>query len=110
MIADLCHYSTPTQAFTGLNLVRDSYGLKTNGKREKHIQRQRDPRRSHNVSQQRRHIEEELRELEVYVEKQEEIEAGDHHDPTALELYCEMEPGAPECKTREIDIDVRTFQ
>ena len=29
MIADLCHYSTPTQAFTGLNLVRDSYGVKT---------------------------------------------------------------------------------
>ena len=28
MIADLCHYSTPTQAFTGLNLVRDSYGEK----------------------------------------------------------------------------------
>jgi hypothetical protein len=27
MIADLCHYSTPTQAFTGLNLVRDSYGV-----------------------------------------------------------------------------------
>ena len=29
MIADLCHYSTPTQAFTGLNLVRDSYGVKS---------------------------------------------------------------------------------
>ena len=28
MIADLCHYSTPTQAFTGLSLVRDSYGVK----------------------------------------------------------------------------------
>ena len=28
MIADLCHYSTPTKAFTGLNLVRDSYGVK----------------------------------------------------------------------------------
>ena len=28
MIADLCHYCTPTQAFTGLNLVRDSYGVK----------------------------------------------------------------------------------
>tara|TARA_R100001510_G_C7652462_1_gene210304 strand:+ start:547 stop:1845 length:1299 start_codon:yes stop_codon:yes gene_type:complete len=28
MIADLCHYSTPTQAYTGLNLVRDSYGVK----------------------------------------------------------------------------------
>jgi len=29
MIADLCHHSTPTQAFTGLNLVRDSYGVKS---------------------------------------------------------------------------------
>jgi hypothetical protein len=28
MIADLCHYCTPTQAYTGLNLVRDSYGVK----------------------------------------------------------------------------------
>ena len=49
--------------------------------------------------QQRRHIEEELHELEVYVENhKEEIEAGDHHDPSALELFCEVEPSAPECK------------
>ena len=41
--------------------------------------------------QQRRHVEGELH----------EIEAGDHHDPTALELYCEVEPGAPECKTHD---------
>ena len=27
-----------------------------------------------------------------------EIEEGDHHDPTALELYCEMEPDADECR------------
>ena len=34
---------------------------------------------------QRRHIEGELHELEDYVEHhKEEIEAGDHHDPTAL--------------------------
>ena len=38
--------------------------------------------------QQRRHIEEELHELEVYVENhKEEIAAGDHHDPSALELF-----------------------
>ena len=37
--------------------------------------------------QQRRHVEGELHELEVYVENhKDEIEAGDHHDPTALEL------------------------
>ena len=49
--------------------------------------------------QQRRHIEGELHELEVYAENhKDEIEAGDYHDPTALELYCEMEPDADECR------------
>ena len=49
--------------------------------------------------QQRRHIEGELHELEVYVENHKaEIEAGDHHDPTPLELFCEMEPDAEECR------------
>ena len=49
--------------------------------------------------QQRRHIEGELHELEVYVENhKEEIDAGDHHDPTALELFCEVEPDADECR------------
>ena len=49
--------------------------------------------------QQRRHIEGELHELEVYAENhKKEIAAGDHHDPTALELYCEMEPEADECR------------
>ena len=48
--------------------------------------------------QQRRHIEEELHELEVYVKNhKDEIAQGDHHDPTALELFCEVEPDAPEC-------------
>jgi hypothetical protein len=52
--------------------------------------------------QQRRHIEGELHELEVYVENhKDEIDAGDHHDPSALELYCEVEPSAPECKTHD---------
>ncbi len=50
-------------------------------------------------SNQRRHIEGELHELEVYVENhKEEIEAGDHHDPSPLELFCETEPSALECK------------
>ena len=44
--------------------------------------------------QKRRHVEEELHELEVYAENhKEEIEAGDHHDPSPLELYCEVEIG-----------------
>ena len=52
--------------------------------------------------QKRRHVEEELHELEVYAENhKEEIEAGDHHYPSALELYCEVEPGAPECKIHD---------
>ena len=52
--------------------------------------------------QQRRHIEGELIELNVYVENhKKDIEAGDHHDPTPLELFCEMEPDADECRVYE---------
>ena len=47
---------------------------------------------------QRRHIEGELHELEVYAENhKQEIEDGDHHDPTALELYCDQNPSELEC-------------
>ena len=36
--------------------------------------------------------------LEEYAEHhKEEIEAGDHHDPNALELFCDMHPDEPEC-------------
>ena len=46
----------------------------------------------------RRHAKEELHELEEYVEHhKEEIQAGDHHDPNALELFCDMHPDEPEC-------------
>ena len=67
---------------------------------EKHIEEDKKILQNPTTSpQQRRHIEEELHELEVYVENHKaEIDGGDHHDPTALELYCEVEPGAPECK------------
>ena len=52
--------------------------------------------------QQRRHIEGELTELNAYVENhKKDIEAGDHHDPTPLELFCEMEPEADECRVYE---------
>ena len=52
--------------------------------------------------QQRRHIEGELEELNVYVENhKKDIEAGDHHDPTALELYCDANPSEPECLVYE---------
>ena len=67
---------------------------------EKHIQTDKEILDNSTTSpQQRRHIEGELHELEVYVENhRKEIEEGDHHDPTALELFCEVEPSALECK------------
>ena len=52
--------------------------------------------------QQRRHVEEELHDLEDWVENhKEEIEAGDHHDPSPLELYCDQNPSALECKIHD---------
>ena len=46
----------------------------------------------------RRHYKEELHELEVYEEHHhDEIVAGDHHDPNALELFCDQNPEEPEC-------------
>jgi len=47
--------------------------------------------------QRRRHIEEELEELQAYAERHPE----DHHDPTPLELYCDANPSALECKVYE---------
>jgi hypothetical protein len=47
---------------------------------------------------QRRHIEGELQELETYVKNHKaEIVAGDHHDPSPLELFCDSNPSEPEC-------------
>ena len=67
---------------------------------EKHIKKDEEILSNPTTSpQQRRHIEGELQELKVYADKhKEDIAAGDHHDPTALELYCEMEPEADECR------------
>ena len=46
----------------------------------------------------RRHAKEELHDLEEYAEHHKaEIKAGDHHDPNALELFCDMHPDEPEC-------------
>lgn len=47
--------------------------------------------------QQRRHIEGELEQLERYQNNH----PNDHHDPTGLELYCEDNPDAIECKIYE---------
>ena len=46
----------------------------------------------------RRQAKEELHELEEYVEHhKKDIEEGDHHDPNALELFCDQHPDEPEC-------------
>jgi hypothetical protein len=47
--------------------------------------------------QQRRHIEGELVELESYKENH----PNDHHDPTPLELFCDSNPDALECRVYE---------
>jgi len=45
-------------------------------------------------SQSRRHIEEELAALKAYQQNH----PNDHKDPTPLELYCDANPNAPECR------------
>ena len=65
---------------------------------EKHIEKDKDILQNPTTSpQQRRHIEQELYELEIYQHNHPE----DHHDPTALELFCEVEPDADECRIYE---------
>ena len=44
-------------------------------------------------SQRRRHLEDEVDSLEKYQENH----PGDNHDPTPLELFCNLNPDAPEC-------------
>jgi hypothetical protein len=47
--------------------------------------------------QMRRHIEGELSDLEHYKDRH----PDDTHDPTALELYCDSNPEALECRVYE---------
>lgn len=47
--------------------------------------------------QQRRHVEGELEELESYKASH----PDDQHDPTALELFCNSNPNALECRIYE---------
>ena len=65
---------------------------------DKHIQKDKeildDPQTS---PQARRHTEEELEALEAYKINHPE----DTHDPTPLELYCDANPDAPECRIYE---------
>jgi hypothetical protein len=48
-------------------------------------------------SQSRRHVEEELEALQKFHEKH----PNDDHDPSALELYCDSNPEALECRIYE---------
>jgi len=59
-----------------------------------HIQKDKDELSDPTISsQRRRHIEDELKQLESYKDNH----PNDDHDPTALELYCDANPDAPEC-------------
>ena len=70
---------------------------------EQHIDDDRNELEQGSISpQRRRHIADELDHLQRYAdEHKKDIEAGDHHDPTPLELFCEMEPDADECRVYE---------
>jgi hypothetical protein len=61
---------------------------------EKNIEILSDPTIS---SQSKRHVEEELEALQSYKTNNPE----DLHDPTALELHCDMNPQALECRVYE---------
>ena len=70
---------------------------------EDHIQKDKEILADPNTSEPMRdHIEDELHDFEEYVDHHKaEIEAGDHHDPNVLELFCEMHPDEPECLVYE---------
>jgi hypothetical protein len=66
---------------------------------QQHIQRDRqildDPQTS---PQARRHTEQELQSLERYAERH----PNSDHNPTALELYCDENPDAAECRKYDV--------
>ena len=65
---------------------------------EQHIEADKEELSNPQLSpQRRRHIEGELEELEAYAERH----PDDHHDPTPLELYCDSNPNALECRVYE---------
>ena len=91
---------------TSLNNMMYNTTINTNvhgGKKmksiEDHIAKDKEILADPNTSEpMKRHTIEELHELEEYVDHHhDEIEAGDHHDPNALELFCDMHPDEPEC-------------
>ena len=63
-----------------------------------HINDNKDELNNGNISPQRkRHLESELKDLETYKESH----PNDEHDPTPLELYCNTNPDALECRVYE---------
>jgi len=62
---------------------------------EDHIQKDKDILQDPTLSpQMRRHTQSELEELEAYHQRHPE----DDHDPSSLELYCDANPNALECR------------
>lgn len=62
---------------------------------DQHIQKDKDLLNDPTISPQaRRHAEEELEALENYKENH----PNDTHDPSSLELYCDSNPSALECR------------
>ena len=65
---------------------------------EQHIEADREELNNPQISaQRRRHIEDELEQLEAYQENH----PNDTHDPNPLELYCDSHPDAAECRIYE---------
>lgn len=65
---------------------------------ETHIEKDREELSNPQLSpQRRRHIEDELEQLEAYQERH----PDETYDPTPLELYCDLNPNAPECRIYE---------
>ena len=65
---------------------------------EQHIKKDQEILDNPTISPQaRRHTEEELAALEAYKEHH----PGESHDPTSLELYCDANPDALECRVYE---------
>tara|TARA_R100000908_G_C3714407_1_gene119754 strand:- start:151 stop:366 length:216 start_codon:yes stop_codon:yes gene_type:complete len=65
---------------------------------EDHIEKDREILRDPTVSpQMRRHTADELEHLEMYHKSH----PDDHHDPTPLEMYCDENPEADECRIYE---------
>ena len=62
---------------------------------EEHIEKNKDILNDPQISaQRRRYVEEELEELEKYKKNH----PNDDHDPTCLELFCDANPDALECR------------